>query len=99
MTKRGRRHNNAGRSEGEARHIRLDYWIMETDAWLALSANAKVLLIVMAKRFNGRNNGRIAFGVRSGAATWAAMRAISQAVNLGWSMILPQTVAYGLRGS
>jgi hypothetical protein len=33
------------------------------------------------------------------AATWAAMRAISQAVNLGWSMILPQTVAYGLRGS
>lgn len=66
MAKRGRRHNNAGRSEGEARHVRFDYWIMETDAWLALSSNTKVLLMVLAKRFNGRNNGTIAFGVRSG---------------------------------
>lgn len=66
MARRGRRTDKTGRSDGEARHVRMDYWIMETDAWLLLSSNAKVLLQIIAKRYNGRNNGTIAFGVRSG---------------------------------
>jgi hypothetical protein len=39
---------------------------MEHPAWLALSPNAKVCLLVLAKRYNGSNNGKIGFGVRSG---------------------------------
>src|SRR4051812_23502849 len=66
MAKRGRGRDKQGRSDGEARHIRLDYWMLEHPAFLALTPNAKVTLLAMLKRFNGRNNGRIAFGVRSG---------------------------------
>lgn len=66
MGKRGRRADRTGRSEGEGRFLSLPYWVMETPAWLALSPNCKVALLAVAKRFNGHNNGRIAFGVRSG---------------------------------
>lgn len=66
MAKRGRRQNQTGRSEGEARHIRLDYWMLEHPAFLALSPNAKVTLLFMLKRYDGTNNGKIGFGVRSG---------------------------------
>lgn len=66
MTKgKGRRQNKTGRSETEGRHVRLEYWLLEHPAFLVLSANAKVTAIYMAKLFNGSNNGRIAFGVRS----------------------------------
>jgi len=66
MVKRGRRANQTGRSDGEPRFLLVPYWLMETPAWLGLTPNAKVTLLAVFKRFNGRNNGRIAFGVRSG---------------------------------
>ena len=66
MAKHGRRANETGRSEGEPRFLQTPYWVMETPAWLSISANCKVTLLAVAKRFNGRNNGKIAFGVRSG---------------------------------
>ena len=65
MTK-GRRHNKAGRSEGEPRFVQLPFWMMETPAFLALSANAKCTLLFIAKKFNGFNNGKLVFGWRSG---------------------------------
>lgn len=66
MARRGRRTDKQGRSEGEGRFVQLPYWLLETPAWLSLSANSKVTLVIIAKRYNGSNNGRIAFGVRSG---------------------------------
>lgn len=66
MARRGRRADQTGRSEGVGRFLSLPFWVMETPAWLALSPNCIVVLLAIAKRFNGVNNGRIAFGVRSG---------------------------------
>lgn len=40
--------------------------MLESPAFLALSHKAKIALIYLAKRYNGRNNGKIGFGVRSG---------------------------------
>jgi hypothetical protein len=62
---KGRRANKTGRS-GDHRFVQLDYWILESPAFLALSPNAKVVLLFMLKRYNGSNNGKIGFGVRSG---------------------------------
>jgi hypothetical protein len=62
----GRKANSTGRSDGEPRFVQLPYWVMETPAFLSLSSHTKVALLLMLKRFNGRNNGMIAFGVRSG---------------------------------
>jgi hypothetical protein len=66
MAKLGRSVDKSGRSEGEARHVRLDYWLLDHPNFLALSANAKVVMIYMAKRFNGFNNNQIGFGWRAG---------------------------------
>ena len=65
-TRSGRKVSRNGRSEGRPRFIQIEYWIMETPAFLALSSRATRALFFMLKRFNGTNNGKIAFGVRSG---------------------------------
>jgi hypothetical protein len=44
----------------------LEFWLLEHPNFLALSANAKVVMLYMAKRFNGFNNGQIGFGWRGG---------------------------------
>jgi hypothetical protein len=59
------RANKKGRSDGR-RFLLIDYWILESPAFLTLSANEIVVLLFMLKRYNGSNNGKIAFGVRSG---------------------------------
>lgn len=64
--RKGRRHDSSGRSSGAARHVRLEYWLLEHPSFLTLSANAKVVLIYLAKRFNGFNNGQVGFGCRAG---------------------------------
>jgi hypothetical protein len=66
MAKHARGANRTGRSEGDRRHVRLEYWVLDHPNFLALSANAKVVMIYMAKRFNGFNNGQIGFGWRAG---------------------------------
>lgn len=66
---KGRKADRTGRSHGESRHVRLDFWLLESPTFLALSANAKVVAIYMAKRFNGFNNGQIGFGWRAGCLT------------------------------
>lgn len=63
----GRRHDAKGRSEGDARFVQLPYWLLEAPATLALSGAAFKTLIYIAKRYNGSNNGKIGFGVRSGS--------------------------------
>ena len=67
MTKRpGRRTNNTGRSEGEGRFIQFPDWVIESPAFLSLTAAEICTLLFLLKRFNGKNNGKIGFGVRSG---------------------------------
>jgi hypothetical protein len=63
---RTRKTDQRGRSAGEPRFIQIPYWVLETSAALALSGTAFKVLVYLLKRFNGVNNGRIAFGARSG---------------------------------
>ena len=50
-----------------ARHIRLYHWLLRSEAWQSLSANARAVYIEMAARYNGSNNGQIPFSVRDAA--------------------------------
>jgi hypothetical protein len=63
---KGRGHDKTGRSEGEGRFLQLPYWLMEAPAFHHLSPEGRTALLYLAKRFDGRNNGKIGFGVRSG---------------------------------
>lgn len=66
-TRRGKRRANAtGRSQGEPRFVQLPYWVLESERARLLSGTAFKVLVYLLKRFNGSNNGRIAFGLRSG---------------------------------
>ena len=49
------------------RFVMLDYWLLESDAWRALSHGARSLYIEVRQRYNGQNNGRISFSVREAA--------------------------------
>jgi hypothetical protein len=63
---KGRKANKAGRSEGESRFLQLPFWLMESPAFHNLSPEGRTALLYLAKRYDGRNNGKIGFGVRSG---------------------------------
>lgn len=66
MRRKPRRHDATGRSTSEGHFVQLFSWMLETRAMCNLSPAAFKVLVYMAKRFYGDNNGRIAFGVRSG---------------------------------
>src|SRR5215207_907221 len=77
----------AGR--GGPRHVRLYHYVLESNAWAALNANARAIYIEMAKRYMGTNNGRIPHSVREAAAslrisTATAARAIQHLEELGF---------------
>jgi hypothetical protein len=63
-----RKHNAKGRTVGAGadRFVQIPYWVLESDAFLAVSSSAIKLLLFIMKRHNGVNNGKIAFGARSG---------------------------------
>lgn len=61
------RHNAKGRSKVEARHVRLYHSMLVCPAWFALSPNERCVYIEIAQRYNGANNGFIAYAVREGA--------------------------------
>jgi hypothetical protein len=56
-----------GRSDKEARHVRLYHWILKTPAWKSLNANARAIYIEMTARYHGSNNGQIPYAVREAA--------------------------------
>lgn len=62
----GRGCDAAGRSEIPNRFVGMPYWVLESPAALRLSGNAFKVLVYLAKRFNGSNNGTLRFGVRTG---------------------------------
>jgi hypothetical protein len=49
-----------GRSKDNGRFLRLTHDILNSPAWEGLSAQARAVLIQIAKRYNGKNNGRLA---------------------------------------
>ena len=54
--------------EKQDRYIRLHHYLLKTSAWLGLSAGARAVYVQVAFRYNGSNNGRIAYSVRDAAA-------------------------------
>ena len=50
------------------RFIQLSHWLMDTSAWKSLSPTARSLYLEIKKRYNGYNNGDIAFSEREAAS-------------------------------
>jgi len=75
--------------ERNDRYFQLHHYMLKTDAWKALSAAAARVYIQIGSRYNGANNGRLAFSVRDAAAECnlainTAMRALHELVDLGF---------------
>lgn len=65
--RRGRRHDNKGRSVGVARFVKLEHWMLKTPAWQSLPPAPRALYLELAQRYNGSNNGEISMSVRESA--------------------------------
>jgi hypothetical protein len=57
----------SGKGGGGAaeRHIRLHFWVMNTDAWKALSPDSRAALLELYRLFNGSNNGALFMSCRT----------------------------------
>lgn len=62
-----RRPNRTGRSTGDARHVRLHHWLLNSPAYLSLSPAARAVHVEIARLYDGGNNGRLALSVRTAA--------------------------------
>ena len=81
-----RRH---AQEERKDRYFALHHYMLKTDAWRALSAPARAVYIQIGFRYDGCNNGRIAFSVRDaasecGLANNTANNAFKELVALGF---------------
>ena len=56
------------RKTGQPRFVQLFHWMLNSPAWKDLDANARAIYVELTKRYNGSNNGRIAYSVRQAAA-------------------------------
>ena len=65
--RRGRRHDNKGRSVGVPRFVKLEHWMLKTPAWLSLPPAPRALYVELAQRYNGSNNSEISMSVREAA--------------------------------
>ena len=75
--------------EHKGRYFALHHYMLKTDAWRALSAPARAVYIQIGFRYDGFNNGRIAFSVRDaasecGLANNTASKAFKELVALGF---------------
>ena len=57
----------ANRSTKPERFVKLDYYLLKSDAWTDLSHPARSLYVELKRRFNGINNGYLSFSVREAA--------------------------------
>ena len=66
-----------GRSGKSARHVRLYHYMLESEAWKSLTANARAIYLEIAARYAGpsSNNGRIPYSVGEAAASLKISRA------------------------
>ncbi|GAA5048338.1 hypothetical protein GCM10023208_05450 [Erythrobacter westpacificensis] len=65
--RRNRNRINAKGRNVTSRFVRLDYRILTSNAYRALSPNARSLLVEVAMLYNGDNNGSLYLGVRDAA--------------------------------
>jgi len=59
--------DKTGRSKGNSRFVQLHHYILECEAWRALSPADRCVYLAMAQLYTGTNNGSIALGVRRAA--------------------------------
>jgi len=59
--------NKKGRSKSGPRFVQLFHYVMDTPAWRSLSPNERCVLLEIARRYDGSNNGRLGLGVREAA--------------------------------
>lgn len=59
------RHNAKGRSKSGGPFLKLDAWLMNTEAWASLTPQDRAVYIEVARLYDGRNNGFIGLGVRA----------------------------------
>lgn len=58
---------NRHRKKTGPRFIQLFYWMFDTPAWKDLDAIARSIYLELTARYNGSNNGRIAYSARQAA--------------------------------
>ena len=61
------RANQAGRTIGDPKHVRLYWWLLECEAWKSLKLCARALLVELYKLHNGTNNGELFLSIRDAA--------------------------------
>ena len=79
---------NKGRSSKE-RYVQLNYWLLESPAWLGLSFKARALYISFKQRYNGGNNGYVHMSVREvqdvlKCANGTASKALAELIDKGF---------------
>jgi DNA-binding transcriptional MocR family regulator len=75
--------------ERRDRYFQVHHYMLKTEAWAALSAAARAIYLQIGFRYNGTNNGRIAYSVRDAArecnvAINTASRAFKELIDLGF---------------
>jgi hypothetical protein len=56
------------RSGKRRKFVMLEHYLLDCSAWLDLSTNARCVYIDLRRRYNGKNNGFIAFSARDAGA-------------------------------
>lgn len=62
------KHNQTGRSKARGPFVRLDGYMLESEAWQSLAPAARAILIEVRRRYRGNNNGRLPYSVREAAS-------------------------------
>ncbi len=57
------KHDAKGRSKN-TRFIKIDYWMVQSDAWRSLNPREIAIFLLLLERYNGSNNGRISLSIR-----------------------------------
>ena len=73
--------NAIGQSRGE-RYVRLQWYMLQSEAWRSLTPNAKALLLDVWARHNGINNGEISYAVREARKIGLGRHAATDAFDL-----------------
>lgn len=61
------KHNKTGRNSGSPRYVQLFHFVLESEAWKDLNGNERAIYLELARRYNGQNNGKIAYSTRQAA--------------------------------
>jgi hypothetical protein len=73
--------------------VMLPKWMIESSAWQSLSGEAVATFIVLAQRYNGVNNGRLALATRTlaqfrGCSNATAARAMRELIEKGFAEVV-----------